>query len=97
MPKYEIWGDDEAGKFVLLGYITGDLPETSDTILVRGEVRDVEKVWRHHAGVQILHRVRVGPVAGGGANPEKSGAPVGAASETFRELVLPPPARPTDI
>lgn len=60
MPKYEIWGDDEAGKFALLGYINGELPAASDTMLVRGQVREVEKVWRHHAGPQILHRVKVG-------------------------------------
>ena len=60
MPKYEIWGDDEAGKFVLLGYNNGELPESADTILVRGQVREVKKVWRHHASAQIVQRVKVG-------------------------------------
>jgi hypothetical protein len=61
MLKYEIWGDDEAGKFVLLGYINGELPGGADTMLVRGDVREVEKVWRHHAGTQVTYRVKVGP------------------------------------
>ena len=65
MPKYEIWGDDEAGKFALLGYINGELPNADDSMLVRGQVRDVEKVWRHHEGTSILHRVRVGQPAHG--------------------------------
>jgi hypothetical protein len=64
--KYEIWGDDEAGKFVLLGYVNGDVPEIQDTIIVRGQVRDVEKVWRHHVGPQATQRVRVGLPAPGG-------------------------------
>ena len=61
MAKYEIWGDDEAGKFVLLGYVNGDVPEAADTMLVRGQVREIEKVWRHHVGAQAAQRVRVGP------------------------------------
>ena len=60
MAKYEIWGDDEAGTFVLLGYVNGDVPESGDSILVRGQVRDIEKVWRHHVGPQTTQRVRVG-------------------------------------
>ena len=68
MAKYEIWGDDEAGKFVLLGYVNGEVPEIQDSILVRGQVRDIEKVWRHHVGPQATQRVRVGlPTAGGEA------------------------------
>lgn len=72
MAKYEIWGDDEAGKFVLLGYVNGDVPEAADSILVRGHVREVEKVWRHHVGPQATQRIRVGPPTAGsdGERPE---------------------------
>jgi hypothetical protein len=69
--KYEIWGDDEAGKFLLLGYVNGDVPATADTILVRGQVREIEKVWRHHVGPLATQRVRVGlALAGIGDGPE---------------------------
>ncbi|HEY5722413.1 MAG TPA: hypothetical protein VIT45_08830 [Allosphingosinicella sp.] len=74
MAKYEIWGDDEAGKFVLLGYVNGDVPETADSILVRGQVREIEKVWRHHVGPQATQRVRVGLPTGGGGDEERPGA-----------------------
>lgn len=64
MPKYEIWGDDEAGKFMLLGYINGEVPVMADSMVVRGQIRDVEKVWRHHAGTMITQRVKIGPMLG---------------------------------
>ena len=60
MAKYEVWGEDEGGTSLVLAYGNGDLPETGDTMQVRGQVRDVEKVWRHHVGAQWTHRVRVG-------------------------------------
>ena len=64
MAKYEIWGDDEAGKYVLLGYINGEVPQTADTMVVRSQVREVEKVWRHHAGTLVSQRVKVGQPLG---------------------------------
>jgi hypothetical protein len=64
MPKYEFWGDDDSGKNILLGYMNGDLPDKGDTIVVRGQVREVEKVWRHHVGTQITQRVGVGKSLG---------------------------------
>ena len=70
--KYEIWGNDEAGKCVLLGYINGEVPETADTMVVRGQVRDVEKVWRHHAGTLVSQRVKVGQALGTPEELEKS-------------------------
>jgi hypothetical protein len=70
MPKYEIWGDDGTGKTAILSYVTGDLPDAGDTALVRGEVRSVERVWRHHSGPQATHRVGVAVAAadGGGSS-----------------------------
>jgi hypothetical protein len=64
--KCEIWGDDDTGKFGLLAYANVDLPAVTDTILVRGQVREIEKVWRHHAGAEPVLRVRVssGPADG---------------------------------
>ena len=64
MPKYEIWGEDDAGKSGVLGYVTGDLPEPGDTMVVRGQVREVSKVWRHHVGPQASQRVAVGKPTG---------------------------------
>lgn len=64
MSKYEVWGADDSGASVLLGYINGDLPALGDTIVIRGQVREVEKVWRHHAGPQPTQRVKVGPSHG---------------------------------
>ena len=69
MPKYEIWGEDDAGKSGLLGYANGDLPHLGDTMVVRSQVRDVEKVWRHHEGAQISHRIRVGKPLGADGDP----------------------------
>jgi hypothetical protein len=60
MPKYEIWGEDDAGKNGVLGYVNGDLPATGDTLVIRGFVREVSKVWRHHVGAQASQRVGVG-------------------------------------
>lgn len=60
MAKYEIWGPDEASRQVLLAYANGDLPDVGDTIVVRSRDRDIIKVWRHHAGPLITHRVGVG-------------------------------------
>jgi hypothetical protein len=57
--KCEIWGADDGGKFGLLAYANLDRPEVSDTILVRGQVREIEKVWRHHGGAEPILRVRV--------------------------------------
>jgi hypothetical protein len=64
MPKYEIWGEDDIGKTGVLGYVNGDLPETGDTMVVRGLVREVNKVWRHHVGPQASQRVGVGKPLG---------------------------------
>lgn len=61
MAKYEIWGSDDSGKAVTLAFVTGDVPDVGDTILVRGQVRPVERVWRHHAGPLATQRVGVGP------------------------------------
>jgi hypothetical protein len=57
--KCEIWGVDDGGKFGLLAYANLDKPAVSDTILVRGQVREIEKVWRHHGGAEAILRVRV--------------------------------------
>ncbi len=62
MAKYEIWGSDDTGKPVTLAFVTGDVPEIGDTILVRGQVRPIERVWRHHMGPQAIQRVGVGQV-----------------------------------
>ena len=75
MAKYEIWGDDEAGKFVLLGYVNGDVPEVADSIFVRGQVREIEKVWRHHVGPQATQRVRIGPSTGSGDEMPRAESP----------------------
>ena len=69
MPKYEIWGEDDTGKSSLLGYATGDLPQAGDTMLVRRFVREVDRVWRHHAGQQVMHRVGVGKPTGDAEEP----------------------------
>jgi hypothetical protein len=61
--KCEIWGADDSGKFGLLAYANLDKPEVADTILVRGLVREIEKVWRHHGGAEAILRVRVGDTA----------------------------------
>ena len=63
MKKYEIWGADDTGKHCLLAYATLDQPEAADTVLVRGQVREVEKVWRHHGGPQPVLRLSVGAAA----------------------------------
>ena len=63
MPKYEIWGNDGGGKAVVLSYVNGDLPQVGDTVLVRGDVRPINRVWRHHSGAQAVHRVGVGVAA----------------------------------
>jgi hypothetical protein len=63
MKKCEIWGDDDTGKFGLLAYANVDLPAVTDTILVRGQVREIEKVWRHHGGAEPTLRVRVAGTA----------------------------------
>lgn len=60
MPKYEIWGDDGTGKTAVLSYVNGELPLVGDTILVRGAVRDVNRAWRHHEGIQVTNRIGVG-------------------------------------
>lgn len=62
MAKYEIWGDDGNGKTAVLAFANGEIPQVGDTILVRGEVRDISKVWRHHEGAQQTNRVGVGPL-----------------------------------
>lgn len=59
MKKYEIWGEDDTGKHGLLAYANVDTPSLGDTILVRGQVREIEKVWRHHAGVPPAFRLLV--------------------------------------
>jgi ABC-type molybdenum transport system ATPase subunit/photorepair protein PhrA len=61
LAKYEIWGDDGNGKSAVLAFANGEIPQVGDTILVRGEVRDINKVWRHHEGVQCTNRIGVGP------------------------------------
>jgi ABC-type molybdenum transport system ATPase subunit/photorepair protein PhrA len=66
MAKYEIWGDDGSGESVLLAYVNGEVPAGGDTILVRGQVREIEKAFKHHVGPQITHRVKVGPPIGSG-------------------------------
>lgn len=63
MKKYEIWGADDAGNETILAYATLDQPVTGDTILVRGAVREIRKVWRHHAGPQATPRVLVDEAA----------------------------------
>ena len=60
MIKYEIWGTDDTGKAGVLAFVTGAVPDIGDTILVRGLVRTVERVWRHHTGAQAVQRVGVG-------------------------------------
>jgi hypothetical protein len=59
LKKYEIWGPDEGGADTILAYATLDQPAIGDTILVRGSVREVRKVWRHHAGATATPRVLV--------------------------------------
>ena len=61
MAKYEIWGDDGQGKAAVLAFANGEVPQVGDTIVVRGEVRDVNRVWRHHEGAQATQRIGVGP------------------------------------
>jgi hypothetical protein len=61
--KYEIWGLDEIKKHGLLAYATLDSPTVGDTILVRGQVRDIQRVWRHHAGAQATPRVLVDEIS----------------------------------
>jgi ABC-type molybdenum transport system ATPase subunit/photorepair protein PhrA len=61
LPKYEIWGDDGTGRTAVLSYVNGELPQVGDTILVRGSVRDVNRAWRHHEGIQATNRIGVGP------------------------------------
>lgn len=64
--KYEIWGADDSGASTLLAYVTGEVPVVGDTVTVRSQVREVEKVWQHHVGTQATQRVRVGrPIDGG--------------------------------
>lgn len=65
MTKYEIWGADDTGKTVTLAFVTGAVPAVGDTILVRGQVRPIERVWRHHTGPQATQRVGVGAVIEG--------------------------------
>ena len=71
MAKYEIWGDDGNGKSAVLAFANGEVPEVGDTILVRGEVRDVSRIWRHHEGTQATQRIGVAPPAriSAGADP----------------------------
>ncbi|MEA3003614.1 MAG: hypothetical protein QOH81_2402 [Sphingomonadales bacterium] len=61
MAKYEIWGDDGTGKTAVLAFANGEIPEVGDTILVRGDVREINRVWRHHGGPQPINRIGVGP------------------------------------
>jgi hypothetical protein len=61
--KYEIWGVDEFKKHGLLAYATLDSPVAGDTILVRGQVRDISKVWRHHASAQATPRLLVDDIS----------------------------------
>jgi hypothetical protein len=63
--KYEIWGCDDSGKHGLLAYANVDLPVARDTILVRGQVREIERVWRHHAGAQPVLRILVADAVDG--------------------------------
>lgn len=67
MKKYEIWGSDDSGKYGLLAYANVDLPVSQDTILVRGQVREINKVWRHHAGAQPVLRILVADAVEGAA------------------------------
>jgi hypothetical protein len=59
--KYEIWGDDGNGKVAVLAFANGEVPQVGDTITVRGEVRDINRIWRHHDGTQATQRIAVGP------------------------------------
>jgi hypothetical protein len=59
LKKYEVWGEDDAGKHGLLAYANVDTPAVGDTILVRGQVRAIGKVWRHHAGAPATFRILV--------------------------------------
>jgi hypothetical protein len=71
MAKYEVWGKEESGDPVVLAYVNGDIPECGDTILVRGSVREVDKVFRHHVGAVTTHRVKVGaPLASAEGLPD---------------------------
>lgn len=54
MAKYEVWGDDGTGATTILAYVSGEVPEVGETVLVRGEVRRVDRVWRHHSGRRRL-------------------------------------------
>lgn len=65
MAKYEVWGTDESSKLALLAFATGDIPQPGDSILVRGEVREISKVWRHHVGPQATQRIKVKPAGTG--------------------------------
>jgi hypothetical protein len=71
LAKYEIWGDDGAGKNIALAFANGEVPQVGDTILVRGDVREIERAWRHHEGTQATNRIGVGPPPG--ASGEKGG------------------------
>ena len=59
MKKYEIWGSEDGGIDGVLAYATLDQPAVGDTILVRGSVREIRKVWRHQAGAQATPRVLI--------------------------------------
>ena len=67
MKKYEVWGVDDAGKYSILAYANIDAPAVADTILVRGQVREIQKIWRHHAGAQPVFRLLVAEAAEGSA------------------------------
>jgi hypothetical protein len=69
--KHEIWGDDGNGKVAVLAFANGEVPQVGDTIMVRGEVRDISRIWRHHDGTQATQRIGVGP-------SPKASAPAGA-------------------
>ena len=73
MAKYEIWGDDGTGKTAVLAFANGEIPEVGDTILVRGDVREINRVWRHHEGTQATNRIGVAPSAR--ASGESGAAP----------------------
>ena len=59
MKKYEIWGLDDAGKHGLLAYANLDTPAVHDTIVVRGQTREITKIWRHHTAPTAILRLAV--------------------------------------
>ena len=65
MKKYEIWGVDDAGKHGLLAYANLDAPALADTVVVRGQTREITKIWRHHTAPAAILRLEVAEASEG--------------------------------